>query len=731
MKPFALKLAAVTLLMAGVFSVYQLVGGGTSSQEPAFTSLGDVQTLVTAYGRWKAARSGAQSDVVLPLTYSKGLSAKFTKARGKASLDLIGGSVSVEVSGLPDRGAYDVWLIDNHPGPARSVKPEPGDARVRVGTLTHDGAIATLQAQLDRKAIVGFEVDLVAVAPSGAAPGEAGLLFGAPSLFQRLYHGEQRGQFARVGLAEAPGARDSADRGPLSTPFSLLIASPAYAQDRRGQSDFGSHLRSLISKGENIFFNETFKGNGRTCGTCHPAENNFTIDPPFIATLPPDNPLFVAERIPALDAKRNGGKQFEVPVLMRRLGLILENVDGFENLETKFVMRGVPHVLAMSSSIAPPTIPFDNSTTGGIDPPAQRTGWSGDGAFGGGTLREFAIGAVIQHFPLTTNRVRNVDFRFPTDFELTALEAFQLSLGRQGDLETSKIIFKNPKVTLGLVLFNRLDTNGGSVSAGKCALCHDNAGANINEPFFSALFRAPVRGNANFGTAVNELPGLPADLIAPDRNPRDGGFGRVDHNPSAGNCDTTRKEGFGFGTVTPPGGVLPPGLCEEDFNTPPLVEAADTGPFFHNNAVDTIEAAVAFYNDDAFNNSAGGQLAAALDSGGVGIRLASTEVTAISAFLRVINALENIRSSTELLKRAASARGRAARRLLVLASAEAKDGIEVLRGANLHPEAVARLQKARVRIKEASGVRFLRGFQIGKAIADLQAARAHMVETSG
>ena len=42
----------------------------------------------------------------------------------------------------------------------------------------------------------------------------------------------------------------------------------------------------LVAKGREIFFNETFDGNGRTCGTCHPANNNFTIDPAFIATLP-------------------------------------------------------------------------------------------------------------------------------------------------------------------------------------------------------------------------------------------------------------------------------------------------------------------------------------------------------------------------------------------------------------------------------------------------------------
>src|SRR5688572_7613690 len=43
----------------------------------------------------------------------------------------------------------------------------------------------------------------------------------------------------------------------------------------------------LVSKGREIFFNETFKGNGRTCGTCHPAQNNLALDPAFIATLPP------------------------------------------------------------------------------------------------------------------------------------------------------------------------------------------------------------------------------------------------------------------------------------------------------------------------------------------------------------------------------------------------------------------------------------------------------------
>ncbi|MEM7505023.1 MAG: hypothetical protein AAF417_23575, partial [Pseudomonadota bacterium] len=50
-----------------------------------------------------------------------------------------------------------------------------------------------------------------------------------------------------------------------------------------------------IERGRQLFFEETFDGNGRTCGTCHPATNNFTRDPAFIRKLPPRDPLFVAE----------------------------------------------------------------------------------------------------------------------------------------------------------------------------------------------------------------------------------------------------------------------------------------------------------------------------------------------------------------------------------------------------------------------------------------------------
>jgi cytochrome c peroxidase len=61
-------------------------------------------------------------------------------------------------------------------------------------------------------------------------------------------------------------------------------------------------------------------------------------------------------------------------------------------------------------------------------------------------------------------------------------------------------------------------------------------------------------------------------------------------------------------------------MRNDGFNIPPLVEAADTAPFFHNNASATLEEAVAFYNSPAFNNSP-----AALGLGGA-INLNATQV---------------------------------------------------------------------------------------------------------
>lgn len=391
----------------------------------------------------------------------------------------------------------------------------------------------------------------------------------------------------------------------------------------------------LILKGERIFFEETFNGNGRTCGTCHRAEDNFALSPNFIATLPPDDALFVAETNPDL------ADNFENTRLIREFGLILENQDGFDDLSNNFNLRGIPHTLALRASIDSPTGP--------------QTGWSGDGSPGDGSLRSFAVGAVIQHFPLTTNRIADVDFRLPTDDELDALEAFQLSLGRQADLNLP-LALKGTVASRGQEIF--MDR-----TLGKCNACHFNAGANGDPGIFG-----PGAGNLNFDTGVEQLPDQPADLTG-EHVPDDDGAG----SPGTG-----------------------------EFNTPPVVEAADTGPFFHNNSVDTIEGAVAFYNGDSFNDSPAGQLL--VGATGSGINLDATQVVAVASFLRAINALENIRASDVLLDSAYPIFGITQERqtaLLHRATFEIEDAVQVLSGANLHPRAVNSLRSALTMVEQA------------------------------
>ncbi len=449
-------------------------------------------------------------------------------------------------------------------------------------------------------------------------------------------------------------------RSVLLVCLSLMFLMQAACVPRKPTPVPGSEL---IVEGRRLFFEETFAGNGRTCGSCHPANNNFTIDPPSVATLAADDPLFVADTTPEL------GPNFENNKLIRGVGLILENQDGFDDLENNFNMRGVPHTLGLGVSV--------DSAQG------PQLGWSGDGSPGDGSLRSFATGAVIQHFTKTLNRVAGVDFRLPSDEELDALEAFQFALGRREELELP-LNFKNAIAVRGQELFN-------SQTEGKCFACHFNAGANGSPQIFG-----PDAGNLNFNTGVEDLPDQPADLLG-EKNPPDDGRG------------------------TPGDGA---------FNTPSVVEAADTGPFFHNNSVETIEGAVAFYNGDAFNNSPAGQLL--VGATGSGINLDATQVVAVAAFLRVINALENIRQSIEMLQAKADHKilpHESFDALFGRAVDEIEDAIMVLSGGGLHPDAVAHLSSARD-LSIQAGAQSKKSRELArKAITELERARALLVES--
>ncbi len=653
--------AALTALGVGLHTAWP--DAEHVSGEQADAELADADTDLAApvagigspealYARYLAWKTEIEADApgerfVFGLNYLRGVSSAHTEARGHTSIDLATGEVSARLEGLPLNSQLELWLVDDRGEEGGTPQFEPQDERLLVGAFHHEGNAAELQVRMPGSTARGFEIDRVVVTRRGVELEEGALLFGGPTLFQRLY------------ALEIAEAREQSKASLL-----MGIAAPIQLGGPLGSGP----LTSLVLQGEDLFFNEQFKGNGRTCGTCHPIENNLTIDPDFIAKLPNTDPLFVAEFVPALNHMLNGGRRFENPVLMRKFALITENLDGFSNLGKIFTMRGVPHVFAQGVSI---------QAGNGVTPPEERTGWGGDGApsgivngiFTSGRLFDFPIGAVIQHFPQTTGRVNNVDFRMPTNSELVAMEAFQLSLGRQSDLDLQTLTLNDADADTGQLLFRQSN----------CNKCHPDAGA--GQP------------NFNFDTGVEEFLINNPDGTGEPR-PADGGFG-TDPNglfpavivPNNGSDPNKPKDSFGNG----------------EFNTPSIVEAADSSAFFHNNVIEgSIEDAIDFYRSNEFSQAQG-----------FVISFPPNGREQVGKFLRAINSMDNIDSSRFYAKRAHDATApsgtsvidpahhAAVNLFLRFSIADIDDSLRVLGEVNLNPTAQEHLSKAKCFFLEA------------------------------
>ena len=159
------------VLFIGSLLFYPLVTD--DSPWPEVSSYGNTDILQANYESWKSKlrSQGDDGKLVLSLTPIRGLSKKLLPARGGSSLNLFDGNLDVVVDGLPPGELFDVWLIDNLPGPGRSVKPERGDKMLRVGQLKTDGAQMKLQAQLHHRDLSDFKLDLIVVVPAGESRG--------------------------------------------------------------------------------------------------------------------------------------------------------------------------------------------------------------------------------------------------------------------------------------------------------------------------------------------------------------------------------------------------------------------------------------------------------------------------------------------------------------------------------------------------------------------------------
>lgn len=494
------------------------------------------------------------------------------------------GSVRGEVFDLDASESVSLWMMKNVSGPGRNAAPEAGDTFLFIGDFTANGS-GQLLLNEDIGSNLEFDFDALILTRAGQTPAQSVLAAGYRGIFEKRYFREKFG----IATPSIPGL---------------------------GGTN-ASSLDPLVQVGSDAFFNETFDGNGRTCGTCHRAENNMTIDPAFIATLPNSDPLFVAENVPEL-------ADLEDTDFLRGKGLIKENIDGFDDLDNKFTLRSVQHTFGLADSVA-----RDTDLQPGF-PPDEMTGWSGDGAPGRGTLLEFTFGAVMQHFPQTLDRAVGADFRIPTQLELDALEAFQLFSGRQTQPDVTPIVFSNAMVQEGKQLFN---------TQGLCFVCHNDAGSNIGN------FE-----NIGLDTGVSDRPEVGQLGL-----PKDGGLGREERSDGS----------FGDGT----------------FNIQPLIEAADTAPFFHNNTASTLEDAISHYVSPAFRNSQAVQDTPAL----LDLTLNSSEISKVAAFLRAINVAENIRQVRKRVEFVRDNRGTGNDEILRIAIADCQDGMQILDQQSLYP----------------------------------------------
>jgi hypothetical protein len=232
---------------------------------------------------------------------------------------------------------------------------------------------------------------------------------------------------------------------------------------------------------------------------------------------------------------------------------------------------------------------------------------------------------------------------------------------------------------------------------GRCNVCHQNAGANFID----------TGRNRNFDTGVNR------------------GFSPLTNGRFGPDDDVLEDGGFGGKGLAQPNIVTLPfdppvnnGFGDNTFNTPSIIEAADTLPAFHTNFFgapgpsgtdnDNIEDVVTFYAG-LFNQSP----AAAFLNGVFGAPAnVGPNIASIGRFLRALNvalnldmAKQRLRASQAILVQFQDQHLAIQRRLIELAVAEIDDALEVLQDPAtpqpFYPIAVDRLGLAKTEIAAA------------------------------
>jgi len=759
----------VVLASYGIATVAPWQSPGEEVAEVA--GVANPNSLKDTYQKWSTNYAKAEpKGPVLALSWNKGLSSEYSAAKGIAQLDFENNNVSVRIKDLKNEEISDVWLVDNLPGAGRSVIPETGDNMIKIGSLKFENGNAWLDAKV--KDLSSFNLDMVVLAHRDGQPGKDGVLYGTTSLFQKVFHYPKHMESKKITTADAKKGLSL-----INTASATGVTPPGF---------FDNFNSDLVNQGRELFFNEAFNGNGRNCGTCHKEDDNLALSLKTIANLPDSDPLFIVEQPFLPDGSPNAlfnDFRMEKPALMRKVGLIFENTNGFREADGSFTTRGTMrapnHVLSIRTTLAPPPAQFDDGTLP-VDPNdlvfAERTGWSGDGTPTGfrqdffdsnqrdltGSLRDFTIGAIIQHFPLTLERSgasvdefgnpRQPDFRFATEAELDAMEAFMLSIGRQEENDSLDTITLKDEVAergklnyMGFNVFDTTPNDGRPVLS--CNSCHLDGGSNTDPTFAFAPGVTPNHDigdllanggtipshNRSFGPQVERLADQAGDIIVQvNSDPSVAGNcfnqglaevplipGDSDAAPSVG-CDANPFDnGTAFGFDDGFAGLR---AANNRFNAPVVFEAADNPPFFHGHQINTIEGAVAFYATNRHLRN--GEFLPAI------VPLNGSQVANVARFIRVMGADFNAASAITLAEKALGLKKNRNRKTNAkLALAEVVDAIELLDPVDLHiSDAVPLFNEARELLEKAA--RSGNKSKLSKAIKALQDAQAAMVTRS-
>ncbi len=299
-----------------------------------------------------------------------------------------------------------------------------------------------------------------------------------------------------------------------------------------------------FEQGEDLFFHETFGGNGRTCSTCHDPRNEFTMSPQLAQQryqADPTHPLFRP-----IDSDDGGGNSyatvldhalFRVTIPLHPNVVILDA----PGQRTITVWRGVPTIANVDL-----TAPFLQ-----------------DGR--ASTLQEQALGAIKGHMQPS---------RKPTAKELDALVAFEteffypLRLRALNDADRTGI---GPEFSVPVI--SPAAQRGKAVFDLHCRRCHD--GELLDEPSNPSVshFASAFVSDANtlnlplFRLGFRQPDGAVIETVSPDP-------GRA---ALTGDLDDLNK-----------------------FDTPALRGLKHTAPYFHDNSADTLEQVIDHYNS-SFN----------------------------------------------------------------------------------------------------------------------------------